>query len=76
MKYYHNRSHHSVAADLVIPIGPPLGNVEKSRQRRSQRFDVLTYWSVCSGRQTVCGLARGKARLGVHGLGGCDSELF
>jgi hypothetical protein len=45
-------------------------SVEKNRQQRSQRFAVLTCWPVRSGRQTVCGLARGKARLGVHGLGG------
>ena len=33
-------------------------------------FVVLTYSFVRSTRQKPCGLARGKARLGVHGLGG------
>ena len=33
------------------------GSVEKSRQRRSRHFSVLTYYAIRSARKNGCGLA-------------------
>ncbi len=68
------------------PEGSLLGPVEKACLRegagrsalcrlRAHKLGALRavrphVLRVRSGRQSPCGLARGKARLGVHGLGG------